>query len=292
MIINKTNLAAAFTGFKTVFQQAFDAAPSLYGRVAIQVASTTRQETYGWLGRTTAFREWLGDRVIQGLKTHDYSIKNKAFENTVAVDRDDLEDDTYGVYSPLVAQLGYDAKVHPDLLVFGLLEAGFATPCYDGQYFFDTDHPVAGASVSNYQDGVAAAWYLLDTRRALKPLIFQKRKDYKFVSLVNETDENVFMRKEYLYGVDARVNVGYGLWQLAYASKAALDATNYAAARAAMMSFKGDNGVALGVRPDLLLVPPSLEKAALEVVQAERLASGATNVMRGTTEALVCPYLS
>lgn len=292
MIINKGNLSIMFTGFKTVFNQAFDGAPSDYEKIAMLVPSTAKQETYAWLGSTTQFREWLGDRVIQNLKTHDYSIKNKSFENTVGVDRDDIEDDTYGIYKPMVSQLGQDAKIHPDILVFALLAGGFALPCYDGQYFFDTDHPVAGQSVSNSGGGSGSAWYLLDTSRMVKPIIFQKRRDYQFVAMDAPDDEAVFSRKEYRYGVDSRVNVGFGLWQLAYGSKQTLDATNYAAARSAMMSFKNDTGKPLGIRPTLLLVPPTLEKNALEVIQAERLANGATNVYRNTAQVLVSPYLS
>ena len=292
MIINNANLNALYTGFKTVFNEAFGATPSDYEKVAMEVPSATRQETYGWLGQTTKFREWLGDRVIQNLEAHDYTIKNRSFENTIGVDREDIEDDTFGVYRPLIAQLGEDAKRHPDELVFQLLADGFTQTCYDGQYFFDTDHPVAGQSVANTQGGTGTPWFLLDTSRVVKPFIFQKRKDYNFVAMDNETDEAVFMRKQFRYGVDARVNAGYGLWQLAYASKQTLDLTSYADARAAMMSFKGDNGKPLGIRPTLLVVPPALEKQALDVVQAERLANGATNTYRNTAQVLVSPWLS
>lgn len=297
MIINKANLAALFTGYKTVFNEAFAAAESDWDKVATLVPSSTKQETYAWLGTSTRFREWIGERVIQNLKSHDYTIKNVSFENTVGVDRDDIEDDTYGVYRPLIAQLGQDAKTHPDTLVFGLLKAGFDTVCYDGQYFFDTDHPVIDEtgveqSVSNVQDGDKTPWFLLDTSKAVKPLIFQRRRDYTFVAMDNDEDEAVFMRKQYRYGVDARVNSGYGLWQLAFGSKKALTAENYAAARAAMMSLKGDGGKPLNVRPTLLVVPPELEGAAREILLAERNDMGATNVYRNTAELLVTPWLA
>ena len=85
--------------------------------------------------------------------------------------------------------------------------------------------------------------------------------------------------------------MGYGLWQLAYASKQALDLQAYADARASMQSQKADNGKPLVIRAAELWVPPSLEQAALEVIQADRLANGASNVMRGTAKVVVCPYL-
>ena len=297
MIINKANLAILHTGFKAAFANAFAGAPIDYDQLVLEVKSGTAIETYGWLGATTRFREWIGDRVVQNLGLHDYSIKNKSFENTVGVPREAIEDDQYGVYSPLMAQLGQDAKEHPAELVYALLQAGFTGKCYDGQYFFDTDHPVIGAngqetSVSNFQGGSGTAWYLLDTTKAIKPFILQMRREYAFTSKTSLTDDNVFDKKEFVYGVDGRLNVGFGLWQLGYASKQTLDSTNYGASRAAMMSVKSDAGKPLNVTPSILLVPPSLEKAALEVIQAERLANGATNIYRNTARVVVCPWLA
>lgn len=297
MIINKANLSALFTGFKASFQNAFAGATPDFGPFTLEVPSSTSEEEYGWLGKTTVFREWIGDRVIQNLKLHDYKIKNKTFESTVGVPRESIEDDQFGIFSPLFAQMGQDAAEHPARLVYQLLLNGFSQTCYDGQYFFDTDHPVVDAngveqSVSNFQGGSGTAWFLFDTSRVMKPLILQKRKDYNFVPKHSETDENVFMRREYIYGTDARLNVGYGLWQLAYASKETLNTTNFNAAFAAMAGLKGDTGQPLGIKPKLLVVPPTLRAAALEAVEAERLANGATNINRGAVEVLVTPWLA
>lgn len=297
MILNKANLSILHTGFKAAFQGGFNGAPIDFDQLVLDVKSTTAIETYGWLGAMTRFREWIGDRVVQNLALHDYSIKNKSFENTVGVPREAIEDDQYGIYSPLMGQLGQDAKEHPAELVYALLKGGFTGKCYDGQYFFDTDHPVIGAngqetSVSNHQGGSGTPWFLLDTTRMIRPLILQKRKPYNFVAKTAETDDNVFDRKEYVWGVDARLNVGYGLWQLAYSSKETLDATSFGAAYAALQSLKGDNGRPLGIRPKLLVVPPSLREQALETVKAERNAAGATNINRDVVDVLVTPWLA
>ena len=296
MIINRRNLAFLTTGFKAIFQNAFNTAPSVWNRLAMEVTSTGKQEIYSWLGANTRFREWIGDRQVQNFSTHDWTIKNKLFENTIGVYREDIEDDSYGLYQPLFSQLGVDAKTHADELVFALLKNGFTGLCYDGQYFFDTDHPVLAAdgsttSVSNFGGGSGTAWYLIDTGKAVKPIILQKRQDYRFVALDKETDDNVFWRREYIYGADARLNVGYALWRLAYASRQTLDATNYAAARAAMMSFTGDGGRPLNVNPTLLVVPPSLEMTARQLLNAEMIGS-TTNVYRNTAELLVTPWLN
>jgi len=296
MIINQQNLAALFKGFNLTFQQAYEGAESTWEQVATPIPSTTAENIYPWLGQSTQFREWVGERVFQSLKLHDYRIRNKTFENTVAVPRETIEDDQYGVFTPMVAQLGQDAKEHPDLLIFELLKNGFTTPCYDGQYFFDTDHPVGAAgsqvSVSNFQGGSGRPWFLLDTNRVIKPLILQKRRDYAFVSKQDPADENVFNRNEFIYGADGRCNVGYSLWQLAYASKEDLDANSFNDAYAAMQSFKGDHGRPLGIRPKLLIVGPQDRAAALEVVKAERNAAGATNINRDVVDVISTAWLA
>jgi phage major head subunit gpT-like protein len=292
MIINQSSLQAVYKGFRTIFNEAFQNVKPLYTKVAMVVPSSVREETYAWLGAFPKMREWIGERHIKNLSLHSYSIRNKDWEATIEVDRNDIEDDSIGVYRPIVAELGRSAAQHPDELVFGLLAQGFSTICYDGQYFFDTDHPVGGSSVSNFGGGTGTAWYLLDVSREIKPLIFQSRREVEFISKDRPDDESVFMRKKYIYGVDRRDNAGFGLWQLAYASKDLLTADSYAAARAAMMSYKDDEGKPLGITPNLLVVPPSLEGAAREILLNERDASGATNKWRNTAELLVVPWLS
>ena len=72
--------------------------------------------------------------------------------------------------------------------------------------------------VAPYLAGHPTAWYLLDTKKPVKTFIFQRRKAPVFVAKDSPDDENVFMKKEFLFGVDSRDNAGYGLWQLAYGS--------------------------------------------------------------------------
>ena len=295
MIVNSSNLAILNQAFSAAFRTGIASATPMWSQCATLVPSSTAEQKYGWLGKITKFREWIGERQYQNLVAHDYAIKNKTFENTVTVSREEIEDDQYGVYSPVMEQLGQDAALHPDELVFGLLKAGFTTPCYDGQYFFDTDHPVGApgsqVSVSNFQGGSGTPWFLLDTTKVLKPIIYQKRRDYTVTAKTNLTDDNVFGQNQFVWGADGRGNAGLGLWQMAYASKEALNVDSYADGRAAHQSIVGDNGKPLVIRSAELWVPPSLEQQALEVVQAERLANGASNVMRNLSKVVVCPWL-
>jgi len=291
MIINQANLANLFIGYKAAFQRGLTLIEPTWNKLATKIPSTTSSEKYAWLGGWPKLREWIGDRQIKNLQTHDYTIKNRHFELTVSVPRNEIEDDAYGVYAPLMEGMGKATGLHPDELVYGLLLAGFDTPCYDGQPFFDADHPVAGKTVSNMQSGNGVPWFLVDESQSLKPIIYQVRKDYKFVPLTKEEDPNVFFKNEYIYGVDGRSNVGFGFWQVAFGSKATLNKANFVAAREAMSLLEREEGRPLAIRPTLLIVGPGNEQQAKELFEAERDAAGATNTLRNAVNIHVSPYL-
>ena len=297
MEINAANLRSLYTGFNTAFQSRFAGVTPQYTQIATVVPSTTSSEEYGWLGEMPSIREWLGDRQIKNISTASYAIKNKTFEGTIGVEREKIEDDNLGLFTPLFEEFGRSAAVFPDQLVFGTLLAGFSSFCYDGQYFFDTDHQVldeAGnaVSVSNYGGGTGTPWFLLDTSRPLKPLIFQLRKSFSnIIRFDRETDENVFNQKKFVYGLDGRCNAGFGFWQMAYASRQPLDALNYEAARTALTTMKGDGGRPLGIQPNLLVCGPTMEGKARAILKNALVNGGDTNTWAGTAEVLVCPWL-
>lgn len=296
MDVTNQNLSILTQGFNASFNAGLQGEKPMWNQIATPVSSSTAEEKYGWLGDSFGIREWLGDRRVQALKAYDYSIKNKKFEGTVGVPRDTIEDDQYGTFGARFRMMGEETARFPDQLVFNLLLAGFTSVCYDGQYFFDTDHPVGlpgqEVSVSNFGGGSSAPWFLMDTSRFMKPLLLQTRRPFVMTMKDKPTDENVFNRDEFVYGVDGRMNVGYGLWQLAWASKQTLDGTAYRAGLAAMAGFKKDSGQPLGIKPSILLVGPSNWSAAKDVVESERLANGATNTYRNTTTVVMCPYLT
>jgi phage major head subunit gpT-like protein len=291
MIVNRAALQAVGLGFSTVFNAAFEGAESFYQLVAMTVPSKGRSIDYKWLGDFPMLREWIGDRVISDLSAHHFEIVNKRFESTIEVDRDDIEDDNIELYAPVIAEMGQAAKQHPDILVWGLLPQGFSTPCYDGQYFFDSEHPVGEGTYSNTGGGSGTPWFLMDLSRAIKPMILQMRKQPEFVSQDRPEDENVFLRNKIRYGVDDRKNVGFGLWQLAYGSKDTLDVTNYKAARQALTGVKDENGNKLGIRSTHLIVGSSNEEAGREIVVKENLDGGEGNIWKGTAELVVVPWL-
>ncbi|MEX2450916.1 MAG: Mu-like prophage major head subunit gpT family protein [Rhodospirillales bacterium] len=298
LIVNAAAIRNLYISFSAAFRDGLGQAAPQWELIAARIPASTKEQDYGWLGKIPRVREWIGDRVVQNIMSHGYSIKEKPFELTVGVDRDDIETDNLGQYSMLFTELGRSIAAWPDELIWPFLVAGFSNLCYDGQPFFDTDHPVLDEdgntiSVANTDGGSGTPWFLVDDTRVIKPVIWQVRKDLSnLIRKDREEDENVFNRKEFIYGVDGRANVGYGFWQFAWGSKQTLNAANYAAARAALSGMKGDYGRPLGIMPKKLIVPSSLEAAALEIVNAERDAAGATNVWKGTATSVVVPWLS
>ncbi len=116
---------------------------------------------------------------------------------------------------------GKSLKLMPDLLVVSPALEEEARLILEADQISGTTNVLKGTAKLHVEPMLAEHenyWFLLCTNRFLKPFIYQLRKKPKFESLTKETDENVFMLGEFLYGVDGRSNAGYGFWQMAYGS--------------------------------------------------------------------------
>lgn len=305
-IVNSATLNNLRTTVRGEFNIAFKNAneTSLYKRLATTIKSTSKTNTYDWLGKFPQMREWVGKRVLKDMSEASYQITNKKYEATLGVDRADIEDDNLGLYSTIAQSMGQEANDFLDREIAKLLKNGFATTCYDGQNFFDEEHPVfekvdgTGSKklVSNiYKKNPSDSsepWYLLSLDRPLKPLIHQERTGMELESLTDSKDESVFMEDVYRYGIRYRGNFGYGLWQQAVASKAALDSDTFEAAYKQMQEFKRDGGEPMGIRATALVVSPSLQSAAEKILKRTVLDNGAGNINYNKVELIVNPWLS
>jgi phage major head subunit gpT-like protein len=301
MQITPQALRSLSNGFNAAFKGSFAQVQSQKDLVAMTVPSTNAAENYGWMKDLPTMREWLGERVINNLESVHYLVTNRKFESTIGVKRDHIEDDSLGLYSTIFADIGEDAALHPDDLVWAKLQAGFDAAgglAFDGQYFFDSDHigydeNGKETSYSNVQAGAGAPWFLMDlSRNKRKPLGIQMRSAVEMTTLNKAEDENVFLRDEYLYGVRARYEAFFAWYQLAFGSKAELNATNYEAARNAMGTQKrAGSGRPLGISATHLIYGQSNEAKALELIMRERDASGASNIWYKSIEPVKVPWL-
>ncbi len=302
LIVNKDSLDGLSRNIKTTFQKAFTAVTGGWQATTMLVPSTGSEVDHKWLTGWKGMKRWVGDKVITSLKAFNYVVANEDWEDTIEVDRNDIEDGNLGGYSIQAAASGESAAELYDDIDAEIKNGAFTNNCYDNQFFYDTDHPVEDANgdivtVSNkgtkalssatiaaarasygaartaiqsfkrdggkplglipdtlevgpaledvarvllmndeLDDGTknpykgtatlkvnprltsTTMWMLHVTKRQIKPFMIQERKKPMFVAMTNPDNENVFMRRKFLYSVEARAAGAYGLWQLSYGS--------------------------------------------------------------------------
>lgn len=102
--------------------------------------SDQESETYRWLGMIPSMREWVGGRQAKGFRENGITIENKHFEATLEVLVREMRRDKTGQVMVRIRELATRANAHWAKLLSTLIVNGSSTVCYDGQYFFDTDH--------------------------------------------------------------------------------------------------------------------------------------------------------
>ena len=299
MLINSENLDIFFHGAQTAFNEAFRSATPVWPRFGMRVPSMKKAEVHAWLGQWPRLREWVGTRAYQKLIAHDYTITNKDFETTIKISKNDIIGDTYGLFTPLARMLGGAVAAHPDELMGNLIKQGNRQTCFDGQYFFDSDHPVDGVGTISNLDGNNAdniKWMLIGMSTGLgsevMPFLYQLWQPYEFYSLSDLMNEPMLRAiKEFEFGTDGSSNAGYGLWQLAYGSTHDITEARFNTAYARMQTFKGEGDRPLGVMPRYIVCEPSQRAAASQIVLPYK-PGGASNPNTNIVEVIVNPYMA
>jgi len=144
-------------GLLTNFFEGYNSVPTNWEKVATKVPSTARSENYSWIGSIPRMRKMNGERIPKKLLEHTYTITNEEYEASIEVKHADIKDDQTGQYGIQAKSIGESAKAFPDELVFEtLLPNGGSELCYDGQYFFDTDHPIGETGSTQSNKGTTA----------------------------------------------------------------------------------------------------------------------------------------
>lgn len=123
-------------------------APGWVDLIGFKVDSDQESETYKWLGQIPGLREFVGGRQAKGFTENGITVENIEFEATLEVFVKELERDKTGQIMVRVNEMARRAGTHWATLVSTLINNGAASVCYDGQYFFDTDHK-EGKNVTN-----------------------------------------------------------------------------------------------------------------------------------------------
>lgn len=229
MQITPSSLRALQVTIDQRFKTAYNAVTPISPKIASTIPSGSRGNVYPMTAKLAKLREWEGERRIINAKSYRQVIDNLSYELTLEIDRDDIEDDNIGVYNMTVDEMGQQARLWPDDLVFAAVLAGGTDVAYDGTAFFSNSHALGSSTIDN---------------------------------LIGST---------------------------------ALTPDNFAAVRAAMMEYAGEDGESLRVNPNVLLVPPALEYKARKIVVASTVletSAAVDNVQRGLAEVVVAPQLA
>ena len=144
-------------GVRLEFQKARDAFKPMtsWRNVSTVISSNASTEKMVMYGETAPLSEFKSERKPSKFAEYSYVITNKKYEKTITIDRDLIEDDQAGQIKMKATQMGMGYERDLDSLILGHLASGRSTLCYDGQYFFDTDHSELESGTQSNKLGVS-----------------------------------------------------------------------------------------------------------------------------------------
>ena len=187
--VDGAKLHALLTTFKVIlFKKLLGAADHWTTQVAAVETITTKGDKVNVkaVERSAGVHEWVDERQKALLAHFDYEINVKRWANAISFDLDKLDDESenVGAYVPVIREMGDDFQEHKHQLVVDLVNNGFTAAkglAPDGQFFFDTDHPlIDGTTQSNKGTAAFAAGSLY---AALKDMTKFKRPNGLFANV-------------------------------------------------------------------------------------------------------------
>ena len=82
----------------------------------------------------------VGGKNFDQMRATDWTVKNVEYQGGLAIPKKHVLYDKTGQINVRLSELAGRTQAHWLTLVAPLIVAGESTVCYDGQYFFDTDH--------------------------------------------------------------------------------------------------------------------------------------------------------
>ena len=114
MALDTSAAVARLNSLTVHFDRGVESSSPLYPELCTTINSGGASEEYGFLGAMPGVREWLGDREFHSLRGARFTIENKLWENSVAIEQVDIEEDRLCLYGPVLHERGAEAMHHPD----------------------------------------------------------------------------------------------------------------------------------------------------------------------------------
>lgn len=148
--------------FSTSVLTGIDEAPHVMTEYSMEVPSSSRSTMHAWLANQAVVREWKGKRVANSMGARTWEVINRPFELTYEFEVNQILDDLEGLVASAIMYArdgGEKWARHEDLLCANTLEQGDTKECWDGQNFFDTDHPndIEGITSGVYSNLITGA---------------------------------------------------------------------------------------------------------------------------------------
>jgi len=143
------DISAAEVAFSRIFMDAYKTITPVSDAFTTRVPMNNRTLKLPIHSRLAKMRKWEGERIARSGGVYTYSIDAEKYELTYGVPMEDFEDDQLGFHRAMIAQLGDQAALWRDDLIFAALLAGSTDLGYDGLAFFANNHSLNGNTVDN-----------------------------------------------------------------------------------------------------------------------------------------------
>jgi phage major head subunit gpT-like protein len=143
--ISAAGLTAHYTNSRALFNVTLRAFPSLYPIFCQIMKSKTSKEQINFAYLLGGPKEWIGERQMEAYAHEDFEIKAHKYEYTVAISRDQIDDDQLGMVPGMIQELAMGMKRYQDELVAEFLidhldHTAIYPLGFDGKYLFADDH--------------------------------------------------------------------------------------------------------------------------------------------------------
>lgn len=306
---------------RTEFLNAYAAARADANFVAYEsytsvVPSTSRIEEYPWLSPPPRLAPYIGRRRYNTVDESKYRVENKEFDAALSIRLRDIRDDQVGGYPLLAKQMAQDVVQFPNRELIKHVKLGASKYCFDNSFFFADSHNIGtGDNLMTADnagnDGVTHRVIALIKTGAVKPLIWQQRRDDGLQSSEGTWNEKEEKVQKWIYDYEAAP--GFGFWWDAISmtitdTPSLTEVQNtIAAIEERFRGFKlekaevGEDDIyvhdqlTFNTSSIVYLVNPALESLFRRVLFASEINPGSgsqSNIWDGHGDLLISPYLT
>lgn len=143
MLVPQGQVRDFFVALQAAWNVGLGEAETWYEKISERATSTTTTERYWWVDAGGEMERWVGARELDAIHARTFDVTNDDWQKAYAIKSNDIADAQVGLYAPVSRSLGFAASTWPQTMVRPWLLQGHTKLCYDGQPFFDEDHPVS-----------------------------------------------------------------------------------------------------------------------------------------------------